>query len=170
MSIRSILEQVGAVVMNTIAVTFIGDALETMTPWLITMIAVVLCDLAAGLRKSMKLNVHISPSRAARATMSKIVTYVAWVLAVSMIECAVGHSLAVAKWACLLVCTIEGMSVVGNMLKPMGYDLSLKSGILLLLSYAFSRSKEELAELVEEEHTDTIRERERRKWEDNKES
>lgn len=163
---RKIVEEASAGALTPMAAAFLNDALLTMLPWLITMLAVIMCDLVAGLRKSLKLGIHISPSRALRATMSKMVTYVAWVLAVSMIDCAVGHSMSVAKWACLLVCAIEGMSIVGNMLKPYGYDFSLKSGILLLLSHVLSKSKDELSDLVEEDHVETIRERERKKWGD----
>ena len=163
---RVIIEQCSAGVLTSLAAIFLQDAISTMLPWLFTMLAVILCDLAFGVRKSMKLGIHISPSRALRATMSKMVTYVAWVMAVAMIDCAEGHSLNITTWACLLVCLIEGMSIIGNMLKPYGYDLSVKSCVVFFLSLIFRQDKEKLEDLVSDEHLDVITARERKKWGD----
>ena len=163
---RAIIEQSSAGILTSMAAIFLQDAVQTMLPWLFTMLAVILCDLAFGVRKSMKLGIHISPSRALRATMSKMVTYVAWVMAVAMIDCAEGHSLNITTWACLLVCLIEGMSIIGNMLKPYGYDLSVKSCVVFFLSLIFRQDKEQLEGLVSDEHLDIITDRERKKWGD----
>ena len=163
---RTIVEQSSAGVVVSLSSMFLQDTLKTMLPWIFTMLAVVICDLVFGLRKSMKLGIHISPSRALRATMSKIVTYVAWVMAVAMVDCAAGHTLEVTKWACLLVCLIEGMSIVGNMLKPYGYDFSVKASIVFFLSLIFRQDKEELEDMVSDDNLDVITERERKKWGD----
>lgn len=157
---RHTIEQGSAGAMTSIAGVFLQDTIHTMLPWIFTMLAVVVCDLVFGLRKSMKLGIHISPSRALRATMSKIVTYVAWVLAVAMVDCAAGHTLEVTKWACLLVCLIEGMNIVGNMLKPYGYDFSVKASIVFFLSLIFRQDKEELEDMVSDDRLDVITERE----------
>lgn len=164
--VRTIIEQSSAGILTSMAAIFLQDAVQTMLPWLFTMIAVIICDLAFGVRKSMKLGIHISPSRALRATMSKMVTYVAWVMAVAMIDCAEGHSLNITTWACLLVCLIEGMSIIGNMLKPYGYDLSVKSCVVFFLSLIFRQDKEQLEGLVSDERLDVIIARERKKWGD----
>ena len=163
---RAIIEQSSAGILTTMATIFLQDAISTMMPWLFTMIAVIICDLAFGVRKSMKLCIHISPSRALRATMSKMVTYVAWVMAVAMIDCASAHTMEVTKWACLLVCLIEGMSIVGNMLKPYGYDFSVKGSVVFFLSLVFRQDKEKLNDLIKDEHLDVIVARERKKWGD----
>lgn len=163
---RTIIEQTSAGALTSISMLFLQDTVNTMMPWLFTMIAVILCDLAFGVRKSLKLGIHISPSRALRATMSKMVTYVAWVMAVAMIDCATDHSMEIVKWACLLVCLIEGMSIVGNMLKPYGYDFSVKGCVVFFLSLVFRQDKEQLDGLVSDEHLDVITERERKKWGD----
>lgn len=163
---RTIIEQTSAGALTSISMLFLQDTVNTMMPWLCTMTAVILCDLAFGVRKSLKLGIHISPSRALRATMSKMVTYVAWVLAVSMIDSATGHSMEIAKWACLLVCLIEGMSIVGNMLKPYGYDFSIKACVVFILSVVFRQDKDKFDDLVTDEHLDIIAERERKKWGD----
>lgn len=163
---RHTIEQGSAGAMTSIAGVFLQDTIHTMLPWLLAMVAVVICDLVFGIRKSLKLGIHISPSRALRATMSKIVTYVSWVLAVAMIDCAEGHTLNISKWACLLVCLIEGMSIVGNMLKPYGYDFSVKASIVFFLSLIFRQDKEELEDMVSDDKLDVITEREREKWGD----
>lgn len=148
------------------AMMFLNDSINTMIPWLFTMFAVIVCDLIAGVRKSMKLGIHVSPSRAVRETLGKMVTYFAWVLAVCMIDAAVSHSLGIAKWGCLLVCFIEGISIIGNYLKPHGYDFSVKDGIVLFLSRVFGGGSEEMRGIINDEHVDIIKQRERAKWGD----
>lgn len=145
---------------------FLADTINTMIPWLIAMFAVIACDLIAGVRKSLKLGVHVSPSRAVRETMGKMVTYFAWVVMACMIEAAAEHSMSIAMWACLLVCAIEGISIIGNILKPHGYDMSLKGGIALVLGQIFRGSAGEVSDIVEEDHLDIIKARERKKWSD----
>ena len=132
---RAIIEQSSAGILTSMAAIFLQDAISTMLPWLFTMLAVILCDLAFGVRKSMKLGAE-------------------------------GHSLNITTWACLLVCLIEGMSIIGNMLKPYGYDLSVKSCVVFFLSLIFRQDKEQLEGLVSDEHLDIITDRERKKWGD----
>lgn len=163
---RHIIEQGSAGAITPVAAMFLQDAIKTMTPWLFVMIAVIICDLVFGINKSRKLGIHISPSRALRATMSKMVTYIAWVMTVAMIDCAEGHNLSITRWACLLVCLIEGMSIIGNMLKPHGYDFSIKACIIFFITAVFRRDTSELNGIIHEERLDIIKERERKKWED----
>ena len=148
------------------ASVFLADTINTMIPWLLAMFAVIVCDLIAGVRKSLKLGVHVSPSRAVRETMGKMVTYFAWVVMACMIEAAAEHTMSIAMWACLLVCAIEGISIIGNILKPHGYDMSLKGGIALVLGQIFGRSEGEMSDIVKEDHLDIIKARERKKWSD----
>ena len=56
---------------SIITTKYIGDGINTMLPWLVALTAVVLADLAAGCRKSLKLGVHVSISTAARETMGE---------------------------------------------------------------------------------------------------
>lgn len=108
-----------------IASAFITQTLEHMIPWLMVSAAVILCDLAFGVRKSLLMGEEVRFSRAVRNTMGKMVTYFAFVCMVCMICVASGEQYKIDIWACLLVCFIEGCSIVGNILKPKGIDFNL---------------------------------------------
>ena len=108
-----------------IASAFIGQTLSHMIPWLMVTAAVIVCDLAFGVRKSLIMGEEVRFSRAVRNTMGKMVTYFAFVCMVCMICVASGEKYGIDKWACLLVCFIEGCSIIGNILKPKGIDFNL---------------------------------------------
>lgn len=108
-----------------IASAFIGQTLSHMIPWLMVTAAVILCDLAFGVRKSLIMGEEVRFSRAVRNTMGKMVTYFAFVCMVCMICVASGEQYGIDKWSCLLVCFIEGCSIIGNILKPKGIDFNL---------------------------------------------
>ena len=108
-----------------IASAFITQTLEHMIPWLMVSAAVILCDLAFGVRKSLLMGEEVRFSRAVRNTMGKMVTYFAFVCMVCMICVASGEKYQIDIWACLLVCFIEGCSIIGNILRPKGIDFNL---------------------------------------------
>ena len=108
-----------------IASAFIGQTLSHMIPWLMVTAAVILCDLAFGVRKSLIMGEEVRFSRAVRNTMGKMVTYFAFVCMVCMICVASGEQYGIDQWSCLLVCFIEGCSIIGNILKPKGIDFNL---------------------------------------------
>ena len=108
-----------------IASAFITQTLEHMIPWLMVSAAVILCDLAFGVRKSLIMGEEVRFSRAVRNTMGKMVTYFAFVCMVCMICVASGQRYQIDVWACLLVCFIEGCSIIGNILKPKGINFNL---------------------------------------------
>lgn len=108
-----------------IASRFIQESIGHMIPWLIVSGAVILCDLVFGIRKSLLLNEEVRFSSAIRRTMGKMVTYFSFVVMVAMIDVAAGGDKQIDKYACLLVCFIEGISIVGNLLKPKGYNVNV---------------------------------------------
>ena len=148
----------------SLAAGFLSDVLSSMIPWLLVMGVVIMCDLAFGIRKSRKLGIHVSWSMALRETMGKMVTYYAFVLMVCTIEAASGHSYAIAQWSCLFVCGIEGVSIIGNMLKPYGITLSLKDVLTLGLS-RLTKAATEPAEIINTQDVDMIRQAEQDRWE-----
>lgn len=148
----------------SLAAGFLSDVLSSMIPWLLVMGVVIMCDLAFGIRKSLKLGIHVSWSMAFRETMGKMVTYYAFVLMVCTIEAASGHSYAIAQWSCLFVCGIEGVSIIGNMLKPYGITLSLKDVLTLGLS-RLTKAATERAEIINTQDVDMIRQAEQDRWE-----
>ena len=148
-----------------IATGFVFHSIEQMIPWMMAMFMVILADLAFGIRKSKKLGVDISWSRAFRETMGKMVTYFAWVVAACMVDVAAGWHGGGTKWACLLVMAVEGGSVVGNLLKPYGIELSLKELLKLVLKKSPLQVTDDEAEsVVREEKKRQIRKREQEKW------
>lgn len=148
----------------SLAAGFLSDILSSMIPWLMAMGMVILCDLAFGIRKSLKLGVHVSWSMAFRETMGKMVTYYAFVLMVCTIEAASGHSFAIAQWSCLFVCGIEGVSIIGNMLKPYGITLSLKDVLTLGLS-RIAKTSVSFSDIINSDAIDKIRQQEQDRWE-----
>ncbi len=153
------------------ATLFLQHTINNLIPWFFAMFSVIIADLFFGLRKSLKMHIHISISMAFRETMSKIVTYTAFVLTVCMIDEASGTSNMVAKWGCLAICVLEGISVVGNILKPYGIDLSLGAVLKIALrfmlgKFAKSETADEDAEnLLHVGTTDDILQREKARWE-----
>ena len=108
-----------------IASAFITQTLEHMIPWLMASAAVIMCDLAFGVRKSLIMGEEVRFSRAVRNTMGKMVTYFAFVCMVCMICVASGQKYQIDVWSCLLICFIEGCSIIGNILKPKGINFNL---------------------------------------------
>ena len=143
---------------------FLGDGINTMAPWLVALTLVVVTDLVAGCRKSLKLGIHVSVSTAARETMGKLVVYWAFVLMVASIEVATGHKYHIAMWGCLLICAFEGLSIVGNILKPTGIDLSLGNIISVTLQRVCGISQREAGKVAKDESVEIIKKREEKKW------
>lgn len=160
MKISPIVVFLASSVVSPVATAFLGDAINVMLPWLITMCVVVLADLAAGVRKSIKLKVHVSWTTAARETMGKMVVYLAFVLAVAMVDAAADGDALIARWVCLFVCTMEGGSILSNYLKPYGINLTPKAIAKIFLKRSpLAVSDEEADELLEE-----ARKQEDKKW------
>lgn len=127
-----------------IASAFITQTLSHMIPWLMVTAAVILCDLAFGVRKSLLMGEVVRFSRAVRNTMGKMVTYFAFVCMVCMICVASGEQYGIDKWACLLVCFIEGCSIIGNILKPKGIDFNLLNAFREVGKATFKKAQMEV--------------------------
>ena len=115
-----------------IASQFVAESIGHMIPWLMVSGAVILCDLVCGIRKSLMMGEEVRFSSACRRTMGKAITYFSFVVMVAMIDVAAHTEMSIDKWACLLVCFIEGTSIVSNILKPRGYNVNLIKAIALL--------------------------------------
>lgn len=108
----------------SIASAFIIESLQHIIIWLIVMLGVILCDLICGVRKSYLMGENVRFSKAVRLTLGKMVTYFAFVVMVCMIQVAAQTLFQIDLWACLLVCVIEGVSIISNILKPKGINIS----------------------------------------------
>ena len=147
-------EAVGHGVTGTFAAmapAFIQESLSHMIPWLIASAAVIVCDLAFGIRKSLMMGEDVRFSKAVRRTLGKMVTYFAFVCMVCMVEVAAGSGYGIDKWACLLVCFIEFCSIVSNILKPKGYTFNMKKLFAVLAGKVLKEEKEELEGIIEED-------------------
>lgn len=148
------------------ATMFLQDTVRTMLPWIMVMLSVVICDLVAGIRKSLKLGIHVSWSLAARETMGKMVTYVAFVMMVAMIDAASEHTFKIALWGCLFICAIEFGSVISNILKPYGVDITPKGIVKIFVKGKFGVDDADAAELVgDDNNLEELRQREKDRWE-----
>lgn len=134
-----------------LATAFIQESLSHMIPWLIVTCAVIVCDLAFGIRKSMLMGEDIRFSRAMRRTMGKMVTYFSFVCMVCMASVAAGANYGIDKWTCLLVCFIEFCSILSNILKPKGYSLNIRLLASVLLGKALQTDSKELENVIEKE-------------------
>lgn len=120
-----------------IASQFIQESIGHMIPWLIVTGAVIVCDLIFGVRKSLLMDEEVRFSSAVRRTMGKMVTYFSFVVMVAMIDVAAGGDRQIEKWACLTVCFIEGISIIGNLLRPKGYNVNVIKAVGLFFSKKF---------------------------------
>ena len=137
--------------LTPVASAFIGDTIYVMLPWLMTMFSIILADLISGVRKSKKLNVRVSWTTAARETMGKMVTYFSFVLAAAMIDVAANGNAVIARWVCLIVCALEGGSVLSNILKPYGIIISPKGVMKFILKRTpLAPTDEEAEEIIKE--------------------
>lgn len=154
MMVNAIKEAVGHGVTGTFAAlapAFIQESLSHMVPWLIVTCAVIVCDFAFGIRKSLMLGEDIRFSKAVRRTLGKMVTYFAFVCMVCMVEVASGSGYGIDKWSCLLVCFIEFCSIVSNILKPKGYTFNMRKLFAVLAGKVLKEEKEELEDIIEKE-------------------
>lgn len=118
---------------SVIFASFLRESIGHIIPWLIVTACVILCDLVVGLRKSIMMGEEVRFSSACRRTLGKAVSYFMFVIMVAVIDVAANGGETIDKWACLLVCFIEGCSIINNILKPKGLSLDIKKLIELLI-------------------------------------
>lgn len=135
----------------SIAGAMMAESMGHMIPWLLVTAAVIVCDLVAGVRKSLLMGEEVRISRAIRATMGKMVTYFAFVVMVCMIDVAAKSGQQLEKWMCLLICAVEGASILANILKPKGVDLNIGKVLALFVSKKTGIDKEEIEDLIKED-------------------
>jgi len=165
MKLDSAVTQTTSSVFTSIALSFLWDSIGIMIPWLIVMFAVIVTDLISGIRKSLKFDIDVALSSAVRRTMGKMVTYFSWVVMVCLVESAVGDNSDIAKWACLLVIAMEVGSIISNLLKPHGIDISASAVLKFFVMHTpIGPSREEADEIIVDSNLEQLREKEREKW------
>lgn len=161
MSTKYIVTQIASGTLIPIMMAFLEKSIATMVPWLITMFTVVVADLAAGIWKSYKLDIPIRFSRAFRETFGKCVVYFAFVLMACCINTAANSEFGWAKWLTMFIILFEIGSMISNLLKPHGINLSMNAFIKAILTHsALPFSCPNADELIEKEDVDKIRQEE----------
>lgn len=110
---------------SLIFATFLAESIGHIIPWLIVAACVILCDLVVGIRKSLLIGEEVRFSSACRRTLGKMCSYFMFVIMVAVIDVAAHGGETIDKYACLLVCFIEGCSIINNILKPKGISLDM---------------------------------------------
>lgn len=118
---------------SLIFATFLSESIGHIIPWLIVAACVILCDLVTGIRKSLLMGEEVRFSSACRRSLGKCVSYFMFVIMVAAIDVAAHGGETIDKWACLLVCFIEGCSIINNILKPRGLSLDIKKLIEIIV-------------------------------------
>ena len=137
-----------ATTVSAILTTFLADSVAHIVPWLLVCVAVIGCDLIFGLRKSVLMGETVRFSRACRNTLGKTLEYFAFVVMVCFVNTAAGGEYSIDKWACLMVCFIEGCSIIGNLLKPKGINLDLGKLLSAVGAKITGISKADLSEAI----------------------
>lgn len=104
---------------------FLQESIGHIIPWMVVSFFVILCDLVVGIRKSLLMNETVRFSSACRRTLGKTVSYFMFVIMVAVIDVAAHGGGTIDKYACLLVCFIEGCSIINNILKPKGLSVDI---------------------------------------------
>ena len=159
--------EIASTVLVPIFLAFLDETIRLMIPWLVVMFVTVMADLAAGLWKAIRLEIPIRFSKACRETMGKLVVYFTFTLMACCIDVASNSEFRWAKWLCLFVILIEIGSIVGNILKPRGINLSLNAWIKAIMTHSslpFNCPNPD--EILIHEDVERIREEEMRKLEE----
>lgn len=130
---------------------FFAESIAHMLPWLAVSFAVIVCDLVVGIRKSLLMDEEVRFSSAIRRTMGKMLTYFSFCVMVAMIDVAAHGGGTIDKYACLLVCFVEGTSIVSNILKPKGFDINVIKILALGISKVAKVDKKDIEEIIEKE-------------------
>ena len=136
---------------SVIFATFLQESIGHMIPWLVVTFCVIICDLVVGVRKSLILGEEVRFSSACRRSIGKTVSYYTFVVMAAVIDVAANGGGMIDKWACLMVCFIEGCSIISNILKPKGYNINLVKMIAVIFSKKFDVAKQDVEEIIEKE-------------------
>jgi len=136
---------------SAILVSFLQESVGHMIPWLIVAAAVILCDLVTGIRKSLLMGEVVRFSSACRRTMGKTVEYFLFVVTMVVIDVAAHGGGTIDKWACLGVCCVEGVSIVGNIVRPKGYKINFVKLIAVVFGKKFDVEKKDIEDVIEKE-------------------
>ena len=144
---------------------FVMNSITMMLPWFTVMFSIIIADLIAGVVKCLRLGIDVSVSTAVRETLQKCVTYFAVVVTACLLDVAAKGNASIAKWVCLVVITIEGGSVISNILKPHGVEISLAGFLRMIFKRSpLNPTDAESGEIIKEDAISEIRDKEKMRW------
>lgn len=144
---------------TTAVALFWEKSVVIMIPWLLSILASVIADLASGRYKARRLGIHFAWSTAFRESIGKLTVYFGFIMAAAMFDVAAEGNATIAKWLCIFVSAVEIGSVVSNILAPHGIKLSLKA----ILKFILKKSPFGIDDEAADEIIKTAR-RENAKW------
>lgn len=99
--------------------------------WFVPCMAVILADLASGVRAAKFKGENVRFSSAMRRTINKCICYCAWII--FCVTCNKQYNTQLCAWFGMgIVFLIEGLSFITNLLEPRGLKLSL-AGVLRII-------------------------------------
>lgn len=128
---------------------FVMDSIAAMLPWFMAMFAIIICDLVSGVAWRFKSGIRVRFSKAARDTMWKMSVYFFCVVAFCIIDKALVGDYNVNQWVCLIVCVIEGCSIISNILKWHGYNINFNKVIGIVLNKKYDVAIEDGEQIIE---------------------
>lgn len=133
---------------------FFVEAVQHMAIWLIVMFAIIICDFLTKIAYLVKSGGRIRPSKGARETLSKMCTYFSTVMATCVICVALEATVAVEKAMVIFICCIEGISIIGNLLKMKGYHLDSVAALRVAAKKLFKIDNEDAKDIIERRDND----------------
>ena len=161
MSSKYIVTQITGGALIPILMTFLGEAVVQMIPWFIAIMSVIIADLISGIWKSFKLEIPIRFSKACRETMGKTIVYFAFVVMACCINVAEKGEFNWSRWIALFVIVLELGSMVSNVLKPHGINVSLSAILKAFLHHSLKElTCPEVDDILRRESLEDIRKEE----------
>ena len=133
-------------------VTLLKTAVLRMIPYAVPGLFLVLLDLVYGIRAARKRKEKVRASTAIKRTVSKIATYLCWLILATTIAIAFGREWL--EWGMLgLVYANEFLSIIGNYLEAKGLTFSMTAVYRWIIKFFAGKvggemSDEEAAEII----------------------
>lgn len=136
---------------GSLCTAFVMQSIQAMMPWILTMFAIVACDLVSGISRSYKTGVTVRFSKAVRDTFMKATAYFFSIVAFCMVDTATNEEFGIARLVCLAFCFIEGCSIFSNILKWHGYSVNFNKLVGIVLKKRFDVDIEDSDGVIEKD-------------------
>ena len=135
-------------VSSSILSMFFADSVSKMLPWLAVMVALVACDLIAGVCKAWKIGEKVSAGRAIRDTLAKSCTYFSAIVFACLFQVAAGGDFDCCGYVAKGLCTLEGVSIVRNIFRWHGLYIDKRALVTIIVHRIFGGDKEDYKDII----------------------